>query len=377
MKGFVRWIACRTFLPRAHSCISKCVTFSLFCKLALLAGCLVIGGDLLFAQEQTWNNSAGGNYSNAANWTPVGVPDTSGESARFNLSDDYTVTHAAGTTSVVDNLSIVAGQVTFATASPGTATYQVDDTVRLLGGDLRLDPAGASNLQLLAGDLKVGGNSSLLADHGAITTVLNNLTVGDFLSDTPGSIVIQGGATLNVGTLSGHQLTLGFHSTVAPTPSQLTLQGAGSSLHAASEVQTHLGFNTPALLQVLDGSEFHSPDGLLDIARQPGGVASGSKLVIEGGSTVSLVDSDDGSYGTTRIAESATSAGMIEVRGGSRFEAGNLSARGLSTLVVEGIGTSLLANELHLQESSTLTLQGGALLQLPSFANDDLSGRRS
>src|SRR3954468_6147528 len=47
------------------------------------------------AQTVTWNNSAGGSYDTAGNWTPSGIPG-SGANLEFNLNSSYQVTLPGG-----------------------------------------------------------------------------------------------------------------------------------------------------------------------------------------------------------------------------------------------------------------------------------------
>src|SRR5688572_14364530 len=70
-----------------------------------------------FAQlvsTRSWNEAAGGAYSDPLNWLPQNVPNTTSEAASFGLDATYNVSLATDYT--VDELSLPRGNVTLAFA---------------------------------------------------------------------------------------------------------------------------------------------------------------------------------------------------------------------------------------------------------------------
>ncbi|MCW5754516.1 MAG: hypothetical protein KIT24_07410 [Phycisphaeraceae bacterium] len=61
-------------------------------KLVLAAGAAFGLAQVAKAQTIDWAAAVNGNWSNAANWDPMNVPDTASENARFNVNGTYTVT---------------------------------------------------------------------------------------------------------------------------------------------------------------------------------------------------------------------------------------------------------------------------------------------
>src|SRR5688572_8384872 len=108
---------------------------------ARLCGCLFTVASLLAwtaqAHGQTiydWNDPAGGNYGDAFKWTPLGVPNTASESARFNVASTYNVTLGSGTSTTVSDLLVQNGNVTLASNAAVFATYVTGDDVTISSG---------------------------------------------------------------------------------------------------------------------------------------------------------------------------------------------------------------------------------------------------
>jgi hypothetical protein len=64
--------------------------------LFLVAALVLYAANFSSATIFDWNNTAGGTYSTAANWTPSGPPNSS-DTARFNLNNTYAITVASTT----------------------------------------------------------------------------------------------------------------------------------------------------------------------------------------------------------------------------------------------------------------------------------------
>ena len=91
----------------------------------------------LHAATVAWNNTAGGNWSNPANWTPNQVP-TSSDTAIITASGNYTVTLDAAAT--VAGLALGAGDNTIQVFSLNQNALSVNGNVTVnSGGDFRPD----------------------------------------------------------------------------------------------------------------------------------------------------------------------------------------------------------------------------------------------
>jgi hypothetical protein len=121
-----------------------------------LAGVLVLGS-VAVATAATWNNPAGGVWSDAANWTPADVPDAAGESAVLPaLGGAYQVTldlsptldaiqvDAADVTLDVNGFSINGAKVVnnSGTIRNFAGVYNSNKLRNLAGGTVRVAPGG-------------------------------------------------------------------------------------------------------------------------------------------------------------------------------------------------------------------------------------------
>src|SRR6476619_7191277 len=118
-----------------------------------------------------WSNASGGIFSTAANWTPVGGPPGSNDTARFSLPNTYTVT--VNSTTTVSALSQTQGDVTlnlngnFYSASSTTnnslGAAGLSSTMRFTSGFIILGGMNVGNV--------AGSTSNLYLDTGTATTV--------------------------------------------------------------------------------------------------------------------------------------------------------------------------------------------------------------
>lgn len=145
------------------------------------------------AQVIEWDNAAGGNWSAAANWSPMNVPDTAAETARFSLAGTYTVNQDG---------SFTIGAID--AANPNV-------TVIVNNGN---------NLQLATGTMMNNGLVIVNSGGGSASFILFNAS-GNISGS--GRIVLSGNT--------------GFNDTayVNTAPNQTVTQGLGHTISGASD----------------------------------------------------------------------------------------------------------------------------------------------
>lgn len=158
---------------------------------ALLALGLAVSAGTASATTITWNNAAGGAWSNAANWTPSQVPDAAGEIAVLPaLSGAYQVT--LDLNPACDGLDIAAG-----------------------------DPTLDVNGQSLAG-------ITMVTNDGAIVNFAGAYDSDRIRNQAGGTITVAGGITAIGRTLwNDGTIVLGTGTTMAADDDSLDLEGDG------------------------------------------------------------------------------------------------------------------------------------------------------
>ncbi|MCE5339941.1 MAG: hypothetical protein LLF92_02265 [Planctomycetaceae bacterium] len=170
---------------------------------------LLASNCFVFAEDYTWNNSAGGTFGDANNWTPQGVPGLDGgDIVRFTLPAAYTVTF--------DN-------------------YFSNDALYVDGSNVTMDLGGY--------------NYSL-----------------DYLSEYDRSVNIgqydRAGLTINNGNVYSREVSIGQYSDSAGS---LTLSGTNVSWTTMYDENWHgiwLGEDGDANLAILDNAKFYHGHGL-------------------------------------------------------------------------------------------------------------------
>jgi hypothetical protein len=344
-----------------------------------------------------WNNSAGGTYSTASNWTPSGPP-TSVDTARFNLANTYTVSFTAN--QVVSVLDMPAGAVSF-TASVSSRSYDIS-TANLHGGDLSLTgpafPIGMSvsngltintGSQLTinqgndadAGSLNLGavvggGTGTLLVDGLASTFAVTGASLVGASGGT-GVMTFQNSATGNFNTIelansatAGNTATLLVQSGADVTASgnvlfgpgnlagqstTVTVTGSGSTfVQSSGSMTVGGGANSSANVTVSASAIFNSGSGTLTI--NPTGVVniSGGTLNAFGDVTI-----NGGRINGTSGAFSWAVGNTLNIQAGGRFSTpGNFTAPFNAVINVTG------GNSQFDGSGSTLNISGGGQLNV-------------
>ena len=205
------------------------------------------------AALDVWDNTPGGNWSIAANWTDGSVPGIS-DSATFNLAQSYPVTFNSDP-GVIQALSVSAGSVTFQSS----------------GGPRTLSLTAGAGSQ----DVVVGGAMTTLTLGTTNNPV--NLVAGDDLSiQNGGTLAVLLGSNVTANDLSGS----GLNGT-------LRIDGAGSTLTLGGNVANVIGMTGVGSLLLQNNSTGNSINADLGLASSMSTAANGS-LSILGGATLSL-----------------------------------------------------------------------------------------
>lgn len=292
---------------------------------------VVLMTSALPAANDVWDNTPGGNWNNAANWTDGSAP-TVGDSATFNLAQAYGVTFNAEP-GVIQGLLVSAGGVTFQSSG------------------------GARTLFLTAGagsqDLVVSGATTTFT-LGASNNPLH-ITAGDDLS-------IQNGATVAVlfgSKLVANDLGTGLSGT-------LRVDGAGSLFTLGGNVANAIAATGTGSLVLQNNSAGSSINADLGIASSGSAGATGS-VSISGGSTLTLggnltMASLNTTGQTATISIQGTSSSLTQ--GGTSSVTVGSATNGTATIFIgtTASGGSLTTGTglLTVNKTGTVTIGGGS-----------------
>jgi T5SS/PEP-CTERM-associated repeat protein len=165
-------------------------------RLLLVAIAFLCASNSGSAATLDWNNTAGGTYSTAANWTPSGPP-LSSDTARFNLNNTYTVN--VSNSASINSLSVLQGDVTL---NVNNSYSPLSTTNNSVGG-----AGSGATLRVKQGNFFPGGftigstagtTGSLVFDTDLTATVgFGAFNVG---SSGTGNLTIQNASTLTTGS---------------------------------------------------------------------------------------------------------------------------------------------------------------------------------
>jgi len=159
-----------------------------------LAHSFCLGATAMAQDTVTWNNSAGGNWNTATNWSPARVP-TTNDIAVISLPGTYTVTLSSGTAAPTS--LTVGGSNAVVTLQQLAGTLAPQQASSLLAGSTyRLDAGSLSG----AGDLTI---------NGAFTSTGGTLSTGGKLVLAEGcTSIVSGGFSKEVGRVVENRGTL-------------------------------------------------------------------------------------------------------------------------------------------------------------------------
>ncbi len=300
----------------------------------------------------TWFGPAGGNWSDAANWMPNGVPGST-DTALVNLAGSYGITLDV---SSIGSLTLDAPGVTI---TPSTAltlagvldvqagTFTVSNTIT--GGTIRPDggtidyAGGTLDGVTLAGPLDLSAN-------GARVSVENGIT---FTGTAPEQIIDTGTNSIlsfdDTETLNNVAVTLGGTSgdySYINTGPSLTL-GASSTLTTENGVAYINGTSLDN-----QGSITAATGNLVDSAN----ITNQGSIAISDGSSNNTLDYLTNNTGTISVSGTGTGLGIVNA-----VNSGSIGVTNDATLTTTGT----LDNT-----SGTIIVSSGATLDLQSTETD-------
>jgi uncharacterized repeat protein (TIGR01451 family) len=351
-------------------------------------GTATSGGTFTVLPSSHWINSSGGNWSAGSNWSN-GVP-ISTTNAFIDATGTYTVT--LDTAATVASLTVgggASGTQTLSIPSPtlslsGTSAIATNGALNLNGGvltgagDLTVNGAmvfssgtltGAGNLIIpVAGTMWIsGGGSNKFLDSRTInnsgtinydstgsafvqgTTVINNLSGGNFNLKSDGSFAYNGGSPQfnNSGTLTRNTATgaITFGLAFANSNTVNVQNGTLSFDRGGSATGGTFSASGGAALRFGVGSNFP-----LDASSS----ISGAGSVMVSGADVSHAGSYNISGGTTASGGTLTLTGTVSSLGPIAVSGGILDLSSASALAT----SSLSVTSGQLKGSSSLTVNG-------------------
>jgi formylglycine-generating enzyme required for sulfatase activity len=153
-----------------------------------------VSGSALAQDTVSWNNSAGGDWNTATNWSPARVP-TTNDIAVISLPGTYTVTLSSGTAAPTS--LTVGGSNAVVTLQQAAGTLAPQQASTFLSG---------STYSLAAGSLSGAGDLTI---NGAFTSTGGTLSTGGKLVLAEGcTSVVSGGFSKEVGRVVENRGTL-------------------------------------------------------------------------------------------------------------------------------------------------------------------------
>jgi hypothetical protein len=310
------------------------------------------------SRTYNWTNTAGGDWSNPANWDRGQVPGPY-DNAVINVAGNVVITHSQGTDTIADLTSSNAIQLTGGVLAV-TGTVQISNTFTLAGGTLRgatvLPGAGGQGITLTStggvlDHVTTSANIDGTQVTGATVSIINGLTLnnatillgntdfGSFTSaslvfaNSPGQVgpqllggtgtVIFGGSSVNT-ILANHGLQIG---------SSVTIDGASGALVGSIVNNGIISANVMGGTIMLDASSGNGVflnQGRMDAHNGGSLTATGQTLLENNG----VLTAGDGSSVVCDGSFTQGSNGLIRVEemDGTPADGGNFSILGTATL---------------------------------------------
>jgi T5SS/PEP-CTERM-associated repeat protein len=280
-------------------------------------------------QTFTWNDPAGGTFSDGTNWTPAGPPGA-GQNANFNLNNTYTVSFNGSPTNA--NLTQSQGTVTFDLFDIVNRTYTLTGT------------AAIGNTSGQTATLTVGGGGGTLQINGSGS-------IGTVAGSTGTLRVIGTGSALTVSALKIGDAGTGTFNLLN-----------GSTATTTGEVDVAAQLNSTGNVTLLSGAWNHS-GGSIFIGGSSGGVGGIADVAVGSGGTLNVTGTGNGITfrdpgSMTIFANGTVNTPSLILHQGLRLQEGHLSMNG-GTLNING-GTFLLGPLEHSwSNGGTINVNGG------------------
>ena len=286
-----------------------------------------------------WNNSAGGNWTTATDWTPNTVPNSTTQIAFIDASGTYTVNITS---------TVTVGGLTDASS---TATLEIN------GGTLNADGAASiTNLILTGTNNGSGGGAGTLQGSGTVD-ITNTLTSSGFAQmGGSGTTILDAGST-------GSTLDFGLSR---------TLEIGGSATVLANNSVNVGGDGGVGMVEVLSGGTLtlQSGSGESDAALAnsgSGNSVSNAGDLIESGSGLRRID-----VALTNTGTVDAQSGTLDINGGGS-SSGILQAEAGATLAF-ATGSFTLAANSQLNDAGNLTVTNNGTLTTDPTDQVSVSG---
>ena len=305
------------------------------------------------AQTYTWTKSAGGSYDDSLAWSPVGVPNVSGENAQFNLPDTYVVSKASSG-SEVSTFEVLDGDVTFVSADSNKVFTAIQTSLN--GGDLSIDRTGTGRIFYDTYGVYIGGESTLAVLDTNIMTIYGYTEVGRSSTNAYGQLLVTDGGILTIDESA--PFYIGRNTTDSDGTSRVELSGLGTIGTGSSFIS--VGSTGPGEFFVRDQASFTAVGTSFSL-NSSGTNHFGSKVLVDSGATLSIEDPFGFNSGSSSFY-----GGTIEVLTGGRFNAGHMDRTG-GTTTVDGAGSILRAVEFDL-DLAVVNITNGATLEMETYS---------
>jgi hypothetical protein len=326
------------------------------------------------AADIVWTNTAGGNWSAAANWSPNQVPSTN-DTAWITNNGTYTVTLNAnvtlaglnlGGTSGTQTLSQAANTLTLNGAGSGTAS----GVYSLAGGTL----LGSGTLTL-AGPFNWSGGYLGSSGSVLVVTAIGGMTLSGATKYFDGGTLINNGAgSWSVGQVACYNSPV--FSNAPGATFDLTADGTAFTIYSGSPLLANAGTlrktagtgATTISVPCANSGSVQANSGTLALTLTDGSgsftTASGATLSVSGTATLSSSSTISGAGNFTMTSGAITNNGTFNVGGTNTFTTGTAVFGGNTTiangpLVVNG-GT-VIFNGSGTVTPSSLVLSSGTL----------------
>jgi len=355
-----------------------------------------------------WNQSAGGSWNAATNWTPNDIPETAGDSATFNGAASASNPDQTANRPVTLDGAKTVGAIIF-NNDLGNLTNSI---MTGSGGPLTLDEAGEGPATITtmgtgsASGINTVSVATVLADSLVATT--NNLSTAGSGSlnlttamSGPGGFTKQGDGLATFGTgqktyqgatvLAGGRMRISAAAQPSATSSftvnagaQLTLLASGGSFTFGSGPLNLNGTGTTTGPFVVFPGAIRNETGSPSVINNPVVLQSDSLVHIEGAATGSVTFSNSvsgpGSLTLTAPSSSFNQGQLVlnganTYAGGTFVNGGNLVASGAAATF--GTGNVVVDNALSADSNARLTIQSGVLNAIADTATLSLAGGRA
>lgn len=325
-----------------------------------LAGCVLAGlATVAGAGTITWNNPAGGLWSDAANWSPQQVPGAAGDVAVLPaLSGAYLVT--LDIDPAIDALQLAAGDPTLdlnghsvlsvpSVTNSGTivnfvGTYDSDQIHNLTGGTV----TGAPNQVITVPGGKTLTNDGRIVVGPGAASALYASTI-----DGAGSVVLNQSLLIGGGLTFGSGVTVSGSGVIDASGGTGMIRNGGTITSDGTTIEIHGVIYNSGTLRVLHGGTLHMTLGGL-VKNTGGNIESGP-----GGGTFSAILAS-GNSGTIDFL----TGGKLVVNGGDL----HLSCGMLLEPHIERVGTTG-AVVIGIATFQNCTVAAGAELSVPGQAD--------